>query len=222
MDANPLENTIREMAARGVEAIQGRQAESIRRMEAELVAEIEAFRTQTANATQARVEQALARLENRANLERKKHKLSQLESFVGTMVEEATRSVRTSPQYLPFLVDAVGEAVRKVTGGAIVGLATEDLGLVPQIKAAIKETGSDREIRFEEDATIGLGGCLLRDAKSGRIFNATLERILYRKQAQIRREVVQIIAQAQTKDTPKVASPRPAAWSAGLSLGAKS
>ena len=193
MDANPLENTIREMAERGVEAIRGRQAESIRRMEAELAAEVEAFQTRTANATQARIEQALARLENRASLERKKHKLTQLESFMGSVVDEAMRSIRVSPQYVPFLVDAVREAVRNVAAGATVGLAKEDLGLVPQIKAAMKEAGLDREIRFEEDATIGLGGCLVRDMKGGRIFNATLDRIFYRKRAQIRRAVGQIV-----------------------------
>jgi vacuolar-type H+-ATPase subunit E/Vma4 len=172
-------------------------------MEAELTAEIEAFQTQAASATQARLEQALARLENRASLDRKKHKLTELESFMGSMVDEAMRSVRVSPRYVPFLVDAVAQGVRNTAAGATVGLAKEDLGLVPQIEAAVRQAGLDREIRFEEDATIGLGGCLVHDTKGGRIFNATLDRIFYRKRAQIRRAVVQIIEKVRQEEEDK-------------------
>lgn len=196
MGETPLENSLREETERALEAIRTKEADEIKQMEQALVAEMQAFQTHIENATQARIEQALSRLENRATLELRKFKLTQIEEFVASIVDDAMRQIRSTPQYIPFLVDVVCEALRSMPAGATVHLAKEDLGLEPQIRAALESARLDLEIGFKEDPTIAFGGCLVCDEKGGRIFNATIERIYYRKQAQIRREAVRILEKA--------------------------
>ena len=61
------------------------------------------------------------------------------------------------------------------------------------IADAIKQ-GNRADVIIKEDSAMKWGGCIIHD-KQGRIFNADMERIYFRKSPAIRLEVVNILKQ---------------------------
>jgi len=193
MDNTSLENSIKRASEEMIAEIREKEARELGRLEEDCAAEIERFRKKTQEETQARMDQELSRLENRAVLERKKLKLTTVERFIQRIVEDVMRGIRSHPRYRQFLMDAAAGAAAQIPENVEVRLAPDDGILGKDIAAAIRSAGSDRQVRIETDAAIGWGGCLVVDAARGRIFNRTLERIYFRKALQIRRKVLQVL-----------------------------
>ncbi|MDD4241747.1 MAG: hypothetical protein PHG54_09975 [Smithellaceae bacterium] len=190
MDDTVLEKSIREEAARLIAALREKEAAAIRTLEEEHAARLEQFRRQEAKEAEARREQELAKLENRAVLERKKLRLRSLERFLGDMVAGTVRDVQRTAAYKTFLLASVRNAAKRISGEAQIRVKPEDLVWQDEILAA----AGDRTASVAADPGIAWGGCLVRDAAGGRIFNVTLERIYFRKSALLRRKAMQLLA----------------------------
>ncbi len=204
MDNTSLENSIKRASEEMIAEIREKEARELKRLDEDYAAEIERFRKMMEAETQARMDQELSRLENRAVLERKKLKLTTVEQFIHRIVNDVMRGIRSHPRYRQFLMDAAAGAAAEIPGNVEVRLAPDDGVYGNEIDEALRATGGDRQIRIKTDAGIGWGGCLVVDSDRGRIFNRTLERIYFRKALQIRRKVLQIL-QDRTEEKEPVA-----------------
>ncbi|MEN6330988.1 MAG: hypothetical protein ABFD57_03250 [Smithella sp.] len=193
MTVSPLENSIREESARAVAAIKEKEASEIRHLEETCAAEIDNFRKQAAADTEARLQQEISRLSNRAVLERQKLELQGMEQFISHLVDEVMKSIRDNPLYKQFVLDALLDAAREIPAGFEVRLMPEDLALEKDILASLAAAGRNQGIGIKSDPAIRWGGCLVYDEAGSRIFNHTLERIYYRKSLPIRQRIVKML-----------------------------
>jgi vacuolar-type H+-ATPase subunit E/Vma4 len=193
MSGTSLESSIREESARLLAAIGEKEAGEMRRLEESFRTELESFTDKVEADTQARLRQELARMENRANLERRKLKLLGVDNFIGQVMDAVVSELRLGPDYKRFMLDAVLDAARQTPAEVEVGLMAEDLALESELRKTLKTAGLNGDMAITRDATIKWGGCLVRDVLGGRVFNYTLERIYYRKTLMIRREIMKIL-----------------------------
>jgi len=193
MDRTPLENSIWEESRSAIQAIKDKEAARIQELDAACDAEIAAFEDKIEEQTRSRIHQEVFKLKNRGIVERRKNKLRVVEEFITSIVDEAVKGIRQDARYQNFLIDAICDALEKINGSAEVGLKKEDLVFREELMAAVKDKGKKPEVAISNNDTIVWGGCIVRDAAGGRIFNSTIERIYYRKSPAIRREVVLIL-----------------------------
>lgn len=206
MSRTVLESSIREESARLVAAIGEKEAAEIRRLDDSYLAGIESFTKQVGIDTEARLRQELVRIENRAGLERRKHKLVCVDSFINLVMDEVVSGLRLDPEYKRFLLNAVLDAARHIPAAVEVRLMAQDLVFETQIREIVKAAGLNRDMAIKEDPTIKLGGCLVFDVSGGRIFNHTIERVYFRKTLLIRREIMKILLD-HSRDALSPASP---------------
>ena len=189
-----LESAIRDEAGRVIAEFARKEAEEMRRLDAEHAAELEAFRKEIEARTNAKIRQESSRVENSARLNLRKSRLRSVESFISRSVEEVAKGIRDDPRYKPFLLSAIRDAVGRIPNRAEVRLAGDDLVLEREIREDVRSAGRSGDIAIVEDRTIRWGGCIVMDASGGRIFDSTLERVTFRKSAAIRREVMSLLA----------------------------
>lgn len=194
MDGTTLEQAIQDESARMIADIREKEKAERTRLEEDYASQLEHFQKQTEAATKARLDQEISKVQNRAALESKKLRLLSLERFIAQMVEDVATGIRCHPRYKPYVIDAVCEVLKRISGEAEIRLALQDLAWKDDISAAIRDKVGDRKFVFIEDPDTRWGGCLIHDKKQGRIFNHTLERIYFRKSTLIRREVMKRLA----------------------------
>lgn len=189
MDKITLESSIKRECEEMIAAIREKEAEELRRLTMQYQAAIDSFQRQTQDETDAQIRQDLAKLDNKAALDRQKLNLLSVENFITRLVDDLMKGIRQHPRYAQFLLDAIGDAVKEISGRSGVGLTTEDLAREQDIRSAV---GND-QLAITGDPSIRWGGCLVLDEEGGRIFNSTLERIYFRKLLTIRRKVAKIL-----------------------------
>jgi hypothetical protein len=193
MDKTPLESSIWEESRSAIAAIKERETVQIQELDAACDAEIAAFSQQIEAQTRSRIQQEVFKVKNRGIVQRKKHKLRFVEEFITRIVDEAVKGIRNDARYKNFLIDALSDALGRMQDTAEVGLKQEDLAFRKEIMDAMHNAGKGPNIVVTDDDTIVWGGCIVHDLSGGRIFNATIERIYFRKSQAIRREVVRIL-----------------------------
>lgn len=196
MDETTLEQAIQDESSRVIAAIREKETAEMKRLEEDYALQLERFKKQTEAATQARLDQELSKVQNRAALERKKLRLIGLERFIAQMVEDVAGKIRHHPRYKPFVLNTVGETLARISGDVEIRLTAQDLIWKDEILAAVADKISERHLTFVEDQQIRWGGCLIEDRQKRRVFNSTLERIYFRKATLIRREVMKRLADA--------------------------
>ena len=193
MDKETLENSIRENAAQAIAAIQEKECLEIRRLNDAYAAEMNDFRKRIEAETENRLLQEIARLENRAALDRKKMQLQKLEQLINRTVDEVVRRLRDRREYRPFLLKALKSAAEKISGNMEVRINQEDLPLRQEILSALETDDGQRRTVVQEDPGVSWGGFLIVDAEGNRMLNNTIERIYFRKSLLIRQTIMKIL-----------------------------
>lgn len=193
MTESGLENQIREESARAIEAIREKEEHEIKQLDEAYAAEMNKFRKQTEAETEARIDQELSRLSNRAVLERRKFNLQTIESFIEKMVDEVAKEIRGNPQYKQFLLKAIRDTTGKTSSDVEIHIKSEDKAWEKEILAAVESADKNRNIVIKGDPGIHWGGFIIFDKNGGRIFNYTLERVYFRKSITIRQNILKIL-----------------------------
>lgn len=193
MDKTSLESAIREQAEQVIRGITQKEADEIKKLDDAYAAEIDYFRDRFQIQTDARISQESSKVKSRISLDLKKLKLRTIEAFISRTVEEAVKAIRENVQYKRFLLDAIADAVGRISNGAEVRLKSEDLVFEKEIREALNALGKSNDIIVLEDNTIKWGGCIITDLSGGRIFDSTIERLYFRKSLLVRREVMSLL-----------------------------
>ncbi|MEN6622203.1 MAG: hypothetical protein ABFD50_11705 [Smithella sp.] len=193
MTESALENQIREESARAIEAIRKKEELDIKQLDEAYAADMESFRKQAEADTEARINQELSRLSNRAVLERRKFNLQTIESFIEKMVDEVAKEIRNHPHYKLFLLKGIRDMTAKTSSDVEIHIKPEDRAWEQEILAAVESADKNHNIVIKGDPGVHWGGSIIFDQNGGRIFNDTLERIYFRKSLIIRQKVLKIL-----------------------------
>ena len=188
-----LEKAIREETDNTLRIINDREAAEIRKLDEVYASEVEKFRKTKEAEIKEQIAEELSKIKSRAMLERKKLELGFVEAFISRIVDEAVKVMRKDARYKKFLTDTIVEIRGQLQGKAEVFVGPEDQMFKKDIADAMKQ-GKGADITIKEDSAMKWGGCIIHD-KQGRIFNAAMERIYFRKSPAIRLEVVNILKQ---------------------------
>ncbi|UCF73636.1 MAG: V-type ATP synthase subunit E [Deltaproteobacteria bacterium] len=204
-DETGLINSLRENSASKIDAIKQEAEDEIKKLERSHISDIEELKKKINDETSCTIDQELSKIRNRALIEKKKLQLRIIEDFIATMIKEAIGELRSSgkDRYKEFLLDAVDESLSQVKGKeALVYISEEDMGLEGiNIKDTImQKAGHSPDISIVVDKGITQGGAIVFDKERGLYYNSTIERIVYRKLNEIRKEVLSILAERQIVD----------------------
>jgi len=199
-DETGLINSLRESSAHKKTVIMQQADDEIRKLKNRYFSDIEELKKKINDETGSKIDQELSKITNRALIEKKKLQLCILENFIATMVEEAIGELRSNgkDRYKEFLLDAVDESLSQIKGGeALVYISEEDMGLEGiNIKETImQKAGHSPDISIAVDKGITQGGAIVIDKERGLYYNSTIERIVYRKYDEIRKEVTKILSE---------------------------
>jgi len=199
-DETGLINSLKENSASKISVIKQQADYEINKLNERYISDIEEFKRKSDDETSSKVNQELSKIRNRALIEKKKLKLRIIEDFIATMIEEAIRELRKGgkERYKKFLLDSVDESLSQVKGGeALVYISEEDMGLEGiNIKETIMQrAGHSPDISIAVDERITQGGAIVVDKERGLHYNSTIERIVYRKFDEIRKEVSNILSE---------------------------
>jgi len=199
-DGTGLISSLRENSAGKIDDIKQQAEDEIKKLERSYISDIEELKKKIDDETSSKIDQELSKIRNRALIEKKKLRLRIIEDFIATMIEEAIDELRSrgKDRYKEFLLDSVDESLSQITGGeALVYISEEDMGLEGMnIKETImQKTGHSPDISVVVDKGITRGGAIVFDKERGLYYNSTIERIVYRKYDEIRKEVLSILAE---------------------------
>ena len=205
-DETALINSLRENSAHKKSVIMQRADDEISKLEKSYISDIEELKKKINDETGSKIDQELSKIRNRALIEKKKLQLRIIEDFIATMIEEAICELRSSgkDRYKEFLLDAMDESLSQIKGGeALVYISEEDMGLEGiNIKETImQKAGHSPNISIAVDKGITQGGAIVIDKEKGLYYNSTVERIVYRKYDEIRKEVLNILSERNIINT---------------------
>jgi len=144
-----------------------------------------------------KIKQEVTRIINRAQIEKKKLQLNIIESFCKIMTKRALAELSTDaqPRYRQFFVQAALEALSNIrhNQARIIFCAKDDKN--EEIReTVIQQAGENSARTFETQNIDTAGGLIVEDLETGRIYNASIDRIRHRKQGQIRKAVFQCLS----------------------------
>ena len=199
-DETGLINSLRENSASKINVTKQQSEYEINKLNERYISDIERFREKINDETSSKIDQELSKIRNRALIEKKKLRLRIIEDFIATMIEEAIGELRSSgkDRYKKFLLDAVDESLSQIKGGEVlVYISEEDMGLKEMNieEAIMQKTGHSPDISIAVDQGITQGGAIVVEEERGLYYNSTIERIVYRKYDEIRKEVFNILSE---------------------------
>jgi vacuolar-type H+-ATPase subunit E/Vma4 len=204
-DEAGLINSLRESSAHKKAVIMQQADDEIRKLEKSYISDIEELKKKINDETTSKIDQELSKIRNRALIEKKKLQLRIIEDFIATMIEEAIRELRSSgkDRYKEFLLDSVDESLSQIKGReALVYISEEDMMLegANSKETIMQKAGHSPDISIVVDKGITQGGAIVFDKERGLYYNSTIERIVYRKYDEIRKEVLSILAERNIVD----------------------
>jgi vacuolar-type H+-ATPase subunit E/Vma4 len=208
-DETGLINSLRENSATKISVIKQQADDEIDKLNKEYNSNIEKLRKEINDETSSRIDQEVSKIRNRALIEKKKLQLRIIEDFIATMIEEAISELRRSgkDRYKEFLLDSVDVSLSQIQGGeALVYVSEEDMGQEDMnIKEAImRKAGHSPDISIAVDRGITQGGAIVVDKERGLYYTSTIERIVYRKYDEIRKEVLSILSERNTNSNQPI------------------
>lgn len=201
-DEKGLVKAIKETSDREIRAIREKAEEEIKRLKDNNEADIEELKKQIGDETNNKIDREISKIKNRALIEKNKLKLGNIEDYIAAITEEAVRDLRESnnEEYMLFLVDAIAEAVLKIYEEGItteveipVHISEKDAGIEKLKDAVTEKTGNSAGINVIVDDEVRKGGAIVVDKTRGVYYNSTIDRIVFRKYEQIRKEVASIL-----------------------------
>ena len=199
-DGTGLINSLRESSAHKKTVIMQQADDEIRKLERSYNSDIEELKKKIDDETTSKIDQELSKIRNRALIEKKKLQLRIIEDFMATMIKEAIRELRRSSKerYKKFVLDSIDESLSQIKGGeALVYISEEDAMLdgTNMKDTIMQKAGHSPDISIVVDKGITQGGAIVLDRERGLYYNSTIERIVYRKFDEIRKEVLTILSE---------------------------
>lgn len=207
-DATPLVDSLRENIRQKIDETDGAAEREIERMEDELARQIDEYRNEQLKAFGEKVAGEGGRIRNLSVINLKKQRLDGMELFIKRAMDEAVSVVMGDPRYRDFLCSCVVSGLKNVNGSAAtVLLAQTDLDYSQEIMEKIDAAGFKIRVRIMPDERIRLGGAMVIDDEAEVIYNSTVERIVYRKNDEIRREIMRNLKEHDAEHSPGMVSP---------------
>ncbi|HPS59031.1 MAG TPA: V-type ATP synthase subunit E [Spirochaetota bacterium] len=190
-DTAPLIDSLREIIQLKIEEVNRAADHEIEVIDGELFSEIEEFRESQRTMHEEIIKYEGAKIRNLASTGMKKQKLEGIELFIGRIIDDAAGLIRNNPRYFDFLNSCVISALDNVKGGSATLLVSQaDLSYAGDVTDKIRAGGYTFKINISADDRVKTGGAMVIDDDAEVIYNNSVERIVYRKKEQIRREIV--------------------------------
>jgi len=138
------------------------------------------------------IKQEVARIINRAQIEKKKLQLNVIESFCKIMITDALSELKTADwrRFKKFLVQAVLETLNNIKHKHVRIIFCADDNKNREVQEEIIQQNNENSGLIFETQSPGTGsGLIIEDLESGCIYNVSIKRIQHRKHVQLRRAV---------------------------------
>lgn len=189
-DPAPLVDFIRESIERRIEEVNAAAESEISGIDSGVQGEIEEFREIQRLKYEEAVKREGGKIKNLSSTGIKKQKLEGTEAFINRVISAAAAAVRLDERYPEFLVRCVASGLENVRGsGVTILLSQEDLRYSDLINKMITASGYEFKVKVVADDRAMTGGAMVLDDEAEVIYNNTVERILYRRRDEIRREI---------------------------------
>lgn len=193
-DPSLLVDSLRENIGIKIDEINKSADLNINRMDDDLRKEIDELRKSNQKRHEEVIKHEGGKIRNLFSIDKKKQKLDGIELFIKRVIDDATGSIRKERSYIDFLNGCVLSALENVKGGsATILVAAEDLVYSKNIINKINISNIKLKVSISGDERVKMGGAMVIDDEAEVIFNNTVERIVYRKNDEIRREIVRSI-----------------------------
>jgi len=190
-DPSLLVDSVRESIRGKIEETIKASDREIERIDSGLGKGIVGFRNSTERIYEDIIKSEGEKIRNLSAIEIKKNKIEGVELFIKKVIDDATSSIRNDRRYGDFINTCVLSALENVRGaGATILVAAEDMIYSQNIIEKISNRGFKFKVSINPDVRVKMGGALVIDDEEEVIYNNTVERIVYRKNEDIRREIV--------------------------------
>lgn len=198
-DANGLIGSIRDDSAHKISLIMDTAEKEIERLRQDYDSDIEELKKKNNDETVKNIEKEVSRIRNRALTEKNKLKLRNIEDFITSMIDRAVMELRGTgrEKYEEFLIGMISESLSMIRGKhALINISEEDKDLVEGwfTENRLKRAEYEDNVTIQVDNGITQGGAIVFDQDKGLYYNGTIERVIYRKYDQIRKEIASVIS----------------------------
>ena len=205
IDSKGLIGSIRDDSAHKISLIMDKAEIEIKRLKEACDSDIEKLKKKSDDETVRNIKNEISRIKNRALTEKNKLKLRNIEDFIKSMIDRAIRELRGTgrERYEEFLIGMISESLSRIRGKrALITISEEDKGLVEGWFAENRMNRAEYEgdVTIQVDNGITQGGAIVFDQDNRLYYNGTIERVVYRKYDQIRKEIVSVISESSPKE----------------------
>jgi len=196
-DPSPIIESVRESVRKKIEAINSASERERADIDAAIHREIEEYRGEQQEVFDGTISSEGGKIRNLSAIAMKKQKLEGIESFIKKILSEASGSIRKDPRYADFLTACVTSALKNIkSGSASILISAEDMPLSTALGEGINKAGFSISFTISPDERVRMGGAMVIDDSAEVIYNNSVERIFYRKNDEIRREIVRSLKES--------------------------
>ena len=198
-DSKGLIGSIKDDSAHKISLIMDKAEKEIESLKEEYDSDIEKFKKKSDDETVRNIEKEVSRIKNRALTEKNKLKLRNIEDFIKSMIDQSVQELRGTgrERYEEFLIGMIGGSLSRIRGKqALINISEEDKDLVEGWfnENRMKRAEYEGDVTIQVDNGITQGGAIVFDQDNRLYYNGTIERVVYRKYDQIRKEIVSVIS----------------------------